>query len=213
MASGGGDCNDANPLVNPGKGDEFGDGLDSNCDGVDGFAPPPLPDGRLCTLWGSAGESLYVLWELRDWEKGTSPRICPWSGSLPQFESGVEGHFNSSVRRSHMRGQRGAGERTSRNGPYLQGGSDRRSYGPVWGENNLDGVPLGSREYLLSTAVLDPNQTLSGNPHFAWFHFQLKVDIDEGNPVKAVMTEVEGMSADWQIKQTTTDDGLVVLYP
>ena len=65
----------------------------------------------------------------------------------------------------------------------------------------------------LSTAVLDPNQTLSGNPHFAWFHFQLKVDIDEGNPVKAVMTEVEGMSADWQIKQTTTDDGLVVLYP
>ncbi len=37
------DCDDANPAVYPGAADTDGDGLDSNCDGVDGWADPSAP--------------------------------------------------------------------------------------------------------------------------------------------------------------------------
>lgn len=37
------DCDDTLPQVHPGAADPVGDGLDSNCDGVDGQAPPPSP--------------------------------------------------------------------------------------------------------------------------------------------------------------------------
>jgi len=35
------DCNDTDPSIHPGAADPFGDGIDQNCDGVDGIAPPP----------------------------------------------------------------------------------------------------------------------------------------------------------------------------
>ena len=62
-----------------------------------------LPDGRLCTLWEAPVNPLYVLWELRDWEKGDLSPHLPWSGSLPQFESGVEGVQLFRAKKPHAR--------------------------------------------------------------------------------------------------------------
>ena len=59
-----GDCNDANPLINPGSTENCGDGVDTNCDGIPdildpvcgGNVPPPIPTGGglICPIPGNA---------------------------------------------------------------------------------------------------------------------------------------------------------------
>ena len=45
VASGGDDCDDTNPDMNPEEADPEGDGVDSDCDGFDGVNPDPDGDG------------------------------------------------------------------------------------------------------------------------------------------------------------------------
>ena len=213
-ASGGGDCNDANPLVNPGKGDAFGDGIDSNCDGVDGFAPPPLPNGLLCTLSGNQGDSFVC--PLGIARLGlTGPLPASARGAIVFHASKVELVGIATLPCPTAPCEEGLviGKALLPEGHSFQvepAGSSTEPFGGkiTWmvSHPSEGGKPL-------SSAVLDPNQTLSGEPDIAWFHFQLKQTVDSEKPVNVVMTELEGMSSDWEVKQTTVDSGLVVLYP
>jgi hypothetical protein len=65
----------------------------------------------------------------------------------------------------------------------------------------------------LSEAILDPNQTLTGNPSILWLRFQLVEDLGESGPLPVVMLKSQGMNNVLQMKQTTVDDGLIVIYP
>ncbi len=98
------DCNDVDPLVAPGLADEFGDGIDSNCDGTevcfrdldgDGYAPSRdaiiLSNDADCTDFGELG--LFNIpfesdcWDAefdaadgtgcRDVSNGATPLVCP----------------------------------------------------------------------------------------------------------------------------------------
>ncbi|HUJ60918.1 MAG TPA: putative metal-binding motif-containing protein [Kofleriaceae bacterium] len=46
------DCDDGNASRHPGAADVPGDGIDSNCDGVDGVAQPPPPETKDLKLPG-----------------------------------------------------------------------------------------------------------------------------------------------------------------
>lgn len=49
------DCNDRDPAVHPGAPDQLGDGIDQNCDGVDGNAPDAGPDSSETSSSSSGG--------------------------------------------------------------------------------------------------------------------------------------------------------------
>jgi len=50
VASPGFDCDDSSAMVHPGAEDPTGDGLDQNCDGMDGLAVPPPPSAGTSTI-------------------------------------------------------------------------------------------------------------------------------------------------------------------
>ena len=69
------------------------------------------------------------------------------------------------------------------------------------------------KAFSLTEAILDPNQTLSGSPEFIWAVFQIVNQIPAATPAEVLVSELEGISSQYQVKQMTGNDGLLVFYP
>jgi len=214
IESGGTDCDDNIATTNPGTGDPWGDGVDSNCDGVDGFAPPPLPDGKICLLSGEAGDTFSCPIQVATYsQKGPKP-------------VGLSGVFNYHASKATFLGPVTApceGEACDtldlNNGFALSTGHQWSSLPAGTAEEPFAGkvawvlLNPSSYETALSDAIQDPNQTVSGQADVLWLRFKLKTDVAFNEPVSVVMTTLDGLSENLEKKTATIDDGLIVVYP
>lgn len=213
-ASGGLDCNDTLATTNPGTGDELGDGVDSNCDGVDGFAPPPLPDGRVCTVSGTESTIVTCPFGVAQYSN-QGPQAVAVSGSFTYHTSKLQFLGVVSAPCEGLDCEAVAVPSASQlpTGHQLHLAPDGSVESPFKGKVAWSLMELAPNETPLSDAILDPNQTLSGTSSVMWLRFQLLQDIEEENALPVVMLKSQAMTAKLQMKQTTVDDGLLVVYP
>lgn len=90
----GGDCNDADPAINPAAADPFGDGIDQDCDGVDGSEPVTSIRVTPGTLTLLAGERA----QLAAWAGFADGSAQPVTGAVAWSSSGGAASVDSQGR-------------------------------------------------------------------------------------------------------------------